>query len=193
MDEKATREDQRSTMSAPRAPDLSEVTSRLAQTASTIKTLIDPLPADAIGYREAAGTWSPFEVVCHLADAEITDWMPRVRAILSDGDRRFPPYDREAGFKRYEGWAIAAVVQEFGYLRRRNIAELATMPIAPALARTGVHPEFGSVTLHQLLSTWSTHDLAHVAQIARILVRFHGRDVGPWSKYFSLLADASAR
>lgn len=189
MDDKATREDRQSTAPTLRNQDLPELTSRLAQTPFTIETLIGPLPADAVGYHEAAGTWSPFQVVCHLADAEITDWMPRIRTIMSDGDRRFPPFDREGGFKRYEGWAIAAVVQEFGYLRRKNIAELATMPItAAALERTGVHPEFGSVTLQQLLATWLTHDLAHVAQIARILVRFHGRDVGPWSKYFSLLA-----
>jgi hypothetical protein len=55
--------------------------------------------------------------------------------------------------------------------------------------RTAVHPELGVVTLTQLLACWSTHDLAHIAQITRSLVRQRGPDVGPWRKYFSLLAD----
>jgi hypothetical protein len=32
------------------------------------------------------------------------------------------------------------------------------------------------------------HDLAHIAQISRSLIRFFGPDVGPWKKYFSILA-----
>ena len=51
------------------------------------------------------------------------------------------------------------------------------------------HPEFGRVTLEQLLVCWVTHDLAHVAQIARVLVRHFGERIGPWTKYFSLLRD----
>lgn len=55
------------------------------------------------------------------------------------------------------------------------------------LAREGRHPEFGAVTLEQLLATWVTHDHAHLAQIARVLTRHYGAFVGPWKKYFSLL------
>ena len=51
------------------------------------------------------------------------------------------------------------------------------------------HPEFGTVTLEQLLATWAVHDMAHVAQISRILTRAFGRYVGPWTRYFSLLKD----
>jgi hypothetical protein len=50
-----------------------------------------------------------------------------------------------------------------------------------------MHPELGAVTLRQLLACWVTHDLAHVAQISRVLVRYFGREVGPWRAYFSLL------
>jgi hypothetical protein len=169
--------------------DLTQITDRLAQTPSTIRSLTARLPADAVAFQEAARAWTPFQVVCHVADGEITDWMPRVRAILSGGDGRFPAYDREGGFARYTGWTLTAVVDEFERLRRQSVAELLIFSITPAdLAKTGVHPEFGPVPLHQLLSTWVTHDHAHVAQLARILVRYYGRDVGPWAKYFSLLA-----
>jgi hypothetical protein len=43
------------------------------------------------------------------------------------------------------------------------------------------------VTLAQLLACWATHDLAHIEQISRALVRHRGPDVGPWAKYYRLL------
>jgi hypothetical protein len=167
---------------------LPQIADRLSHTPSTVHSLIAGLPADAIAFRESDRAWSVFEVVCHLADGEITDWMPRVRAIAS-GDGRFPAYDREGGFQRYKGWTLTAVVDEFQRLRQQSLMDLAALKLTPAaLAQTGVHPEFGSVTLHQLLATWVTHDHAHTAQLSRILVRYYGQDVGPWAKYFSLLA-----
>ena len=56
------------------------------------------------------------------------------------------------------------------------------------LSRTGRHPALGTVTLEQLLACWATHDVAHVAQISRSLVRYLGPLVGPWQAFFSLLA-----
>ena len=115
--------------------------------------------------------------------------MPRVRIVLTtSGDRRFTPFDREGGFVRYRGWSATALLAEFATLRARNLIELDGLHItAEQLRLEGLHSEFGAVTLQQLLATWVTHDLAHIAQLARVLVRYTGRDVGPWAKYFSLL------
>jgi len=49
------------------------------------------------------------------------------------------------------------------------------------------HPEFGAVTLRQLLATWVTHDLSHLAQIARVMAKQYRTAVGPWRKYLSVL------
>ncbi|WP_394603582.1 hypothetical protein [Fictibacillus sp. UD] len=53
--------------------------------------------------------------------------------------------------------------------------------------KTGLHPEFGSVTLKQLLSTWVVHDLTHLNQITRVLAKRYQDDVGPWKAYLSIL------
>jgi hypothetical protein len=98
------------------------------------------------------------------------------------------PYDREGGFLRYRGWTAESLVGEFGQLRRANLDKLERLRLsAPHLTLVGEHPEFGPVTLAQLLACWATHDMAHVSQIGRLLTRSFGRDVGPWKKYFSLL------
>ena len=51
----------------------------------------------------------------------------------------------------------------------------------------GIHPEFGRVTLAQHLSTWTVHDLTHLAQIVRVMAKQYGEAVGPWTKYLSVL------
>jgi hypothetical protein len=132
-------------------------------------------------------------VLCHVTDGEVTDWMPRIASILAPGrPAPFTPFDREAGFRVYDGWSTAALLDELARLRAENLARLASFGLQDAdFERIGLHPELGPVTLGQLLACWATHDLAHVAQITRALVRYLGPHVGPWTKYFSLLAGES--
>ena len=168
---------------------IDEIRASLLQAPRVIEGLIAGAPRDALHWREQAGAWTVVEVLAHLADAEITDWPPRVDKILSGGGR-FPPFDREGGFTRYRDWTADALVGEFGQLRRANVEKLNRLALsAPHLRLTGEHPEFGDVTLGQRLATWAAHDMAHVAQISRILLRAFGRHVGPWTRYFSLLKD----
>jgi uncharacterized damage-inducible protein DinB len=170
--------------------ELRDVRTALAQGPHIVEGLIAATPAEALHWREADGHWTIVEVLCHLADGEITDWMPRVERILS-GDGRFVPYDREGGFSRYRGWTAESLVGEFRQLRRANLDNLETLGLTGSHLRLpGEHPVLGPVTLGQLLATWATHDMAHVAQISRILTRSFGRDVGPWTKFFSLLQEA---
>jgi hypothetical protein len=148
-----------------------DVRASLAQAPRVIEGLVAGSPRDALEWREAPGAWTAVEVLAHLADAEITGWLPRVERILSGGGR-FAPFDREAGFARYRGWSAEALVGEFGQLRRANLDKLDRLALtAPHLRLTGEHPEFGSVTLEQLLATWAAHDMAHVSQLARIQTR----------------------
>lgn len=159
----------------------------LLQAPRIVEGLIASAPRDALAWREADGAWNCIEVLCHLADGEISNWVPRVHRILDEGGR-FTPFDREGGFTRYAGWTADRLVGEFGQLRRANVEKLDSLGLTPVhLKLRGEHPEFGPVSLEQLLACWATHDFAHIAQISRILTRAFGRHVGPWRKYFSLL------
>jgi len=60
------------------------------------------------------------------------------------------------------------------------------------LARTGVHPEFGEVTLRQHLATWVAHDWSHIAQVQRVLSAQYRDEVGPWQAYLPLLGRTPA-
>ncbi len=164
----------------------------LSSTTATFRSLVTGAPDSALDFVEAPGAWTPLQVLCHVTDGEVTDWMPRLDLILSPGESRtFTPFDREAGFRVYAGWSTEQVLVEFARLRAANLARLGALDLRDSdLQRTGVHPELGVVTAAQLLACWAMHDLAHIAQISRALVRFFGPNVGPWRRYFSLLADA---
>jgi len=179
-------------MTASHSVSLADVQKVLSTTAGTLRSLVGGAPDSALDFREAPGAWTPLQVLCHVTDGEVTDWMPRLDVILSSGEARpFTPFDREAGFTVYAGWSAERVLAEFDRLRAANLARLGALDLQDTdLLRTGVHPALGVVTAAQLLACWATHDLAHVAQISRTLVRFFGAHVGPWRQYFSLLADA---
>jgi DinB superfamily len=170
---------------------LSETRRSLEQTPAVLDSLLRPLPAHLLAANEGPGTWSPIQVVSHLAWGECDDWVPRAKLILAHGaSTPFTPFDREHGFARYAGWSIDALLDEFARLRTSNLAEIDRMQLgATTLTNEGQHPDLGRVTLGQLLATWVTHDYAHLTQITRVLTRHYGQFVGPWRKYFSLLAD----
>jgi hypothetical protein len=104
-----------------------DVRSVLSRTPSIVRALMEGAPPNALELHEKAGAWSPKQVLCHITDAEITDWMPRVKLILgTEQNKRFTPFDREGGFVRYAGWDASAVLNEFERLRHANVSQLET-------------------------------------------------------------------
>ncbi len=138
---------------------------------------------------EGPETWSPYVIVGHLIHGERTDWMPRARIILAQGPHcRFTPYDRFAQFRESQGKSIADLLGEFARLRAENLATLAGWRVTEAqLALRGEHPEFGPVTLGQLLATWVAHDLGHIAQTARVMAKQYREAIGPWRAYLPIM------
>ena len=168
---------------------LHNVRAVLSRSPSIFRALVEGATPAALEFHEKPGAWSTRQVLCHVADAEITDWKPRVELILGTADdKRFTPFDRERGFRRYDGWTPVSLLDEFERLRTDNLSRLNDLKVTDAdLDRQGIHPDLGVVTLSQLLSCWAIHDLAHIEQVTRSLVRHRAPDIGPWRKYYSLL------
>lgn len=169
--------------------DLTEGAAVLERTPGVLRAMLAGLPAPWTERDEGPETWSPFVIVGHLIHGERTDWIPRARIILDQGaDRRFTPYDRFAQFHESAGKPLAALLDEFEDLRARNLATLRNWRLtSDQLSLTGEHPEFGSVTLRQLLATWVAHDLGHIAQIARVMAKQYRVAVGPWRAYLPIV------
>jgi uncharacterized damage-inducible protein DinB len=162
----------------------------LERTPPTLSTLLSGLAPGWVLATEGEGSWSPFDVLGHLIHGERTDWIPRTRHILAGDTRPFEPFDRTAMFAESRGKGLDELLETFARLRAENLAELRALRLSRAeLERTGQHPELGVVTLRQLLATWVVHDLDHVGQIARVLAKAYGDEVGPWRAYVSILND----
>lgn len=169
---------------------LEEAVAILERTPSAVGALLDGVPETFVRATEGEGTWSPYDVVGHLVSGERTDWMERARHILSGDPRPFTPFNRTAMFDEREGKSLVELLATFAELRGRNLAELRELKLgAGDLVRTGRHPDFGEVTLGQLLAAWVVHDLDHVAQIARTMAKVYADAVGPWAAYLSILRD----
>jgi hypothetical protein len=158
-------------------------------TPSVVNSLLAQLSPDWILSNEGEDTWSPFDVVGHFIHGEKTDWIPRAEIILSDNEgKEFAPFDRFAMFTESQGKSIQDLLSEFIELRRHNINRLQSMHITEAdFDKTGLHPDLGTVTLRQLISTWVVHDLDHIGQIIGIMARQYLEEVGPWQEYLGIL------
>lgn len=169
---------------------LEEAVAVLERTPASLSALLGGLPDTFVRATEGEGTWSPYDVVGHLVHGERADWMERARHVLSGDPRPFTPFDRTAQFRESEGRSLGDLLAEFAELRGRNVAELSGMDLGDGgLGRTGRHPDFGEVTLGQLLAAWVVHDLDHVAQVARTMAKVYAEAVGPWAAYLSILRD----
>ena len=166
---------------------LDEAIPVLERTPAVLTTLLDQLPEDWTRVNEGADTWNPREVVAHLIHGERTDWIPRARIILKqESYRRFDPFDRFAELKSER--PLKDLLEEFDHLRSGNVATLRGWNLKEKdMELMGEHPEFGAVTMRQLLATWVVHDLSHIAQITRTMARAYTLAVGPWTAYFRVL------
>jgi hypothetical protein len=153
--------------------------------------MLNGLPDDWIHNNEGGDSWCPYDVVGHYIHGEKTDWIPRAQIILNvTGDKKFVPFDRFAQFKNSEGKTMNELLDTFRELRGKNIEALEAMHITENdLRLTGIHPDFGLVTLKQLLSTWVVHDLNHIYQISRVMSKQYRDAVGPWNAFLRILKD----
>jgi hypothetical protein len=168
---------------------VAESVSILERTPAVLRAMLADLPQSWTDSNEGPDTFSPFDVVGHLIHGERTDWMARANVILAQGsDRRFAPYDRFAQFQESKGKTLEALLGEFAGLRAENLATLDGWKLTDEqLSLEGEHPKFGTVTLRQLLATWTAHDLSHIAQIARVMTKQYRDAVGPWREYLPIM------
>jgi hypothetical protein len=168
---------------------LEETIALLERTPASLDALLRGLPDVWTQRNEGEKTWSAFEVVGHLIHGEKTDWMSRARIILKSGNTKpFEKFDRLAQERDSKGRSLGELLDEFAQLRAENLKELRALNLKQEdLARPGLHPELGPVTMSQLLATWAAHDLTHLHQVSRIMAHQYREQVGPWTAYLGVM------
>jgi hypothetical protein len=161
----------------------------LRRTPSTLNALLTDLPNDWVLSNEGQDTWSPYDVIGHLIEGEETDWIPRARIILEQGEARpFDKFDRFAMFEKSRGKSLLELLAQFEQLRGESLRQLDEMNLTPELLqKRGTHPALGVVTLSQLFSAWVVHDLGHIRQIVRVMAKQYRDAIGPWTAYLTIV------
>jgi hypothetical protein len=161
----------------------------LSSTPNVLDALLRGKSAAWIHCRPRLEAFSPADVVGHLSHGERTNWMPRVEAILADGDTKpFCTFDRFAFRPLIEGRPIGDLLDEFSALRKESLDKLQALKLTEAqLVLPGKHPDLGPVTLGNLLATWVVHDLGHISQIVKAMASEYRDAVGPWRAYTTIL------
>jgi len=160
----------------------------LSSTPAVMQKMLGGLSNEWLFGNEGKDTWSPHTVIGHLIYADETNWMARARKILSDTDNRFEPFNRLKQFELYNDRDIHELLAKFSNVREESLKQLRSIELnEKTLSRKGIHPDFGEVTLSQLLSTWTVHDLDHINQISRVMAKQYNDAVGPWKSYLGIL------
>ncbi len=136
-------------------------------------TALGPHAAD----RLIDGEWCPNEVVGHLIEAERRGFGGRVRAMLLQDRPRLETWVQSAvaAARHDDERDPAALLAELNMLRDDSLALLRSLD-ATALARVGLHPQVGEVTVRDIIHEWVHHDREHVAQLVALTQRlaWHG-------------------
>ncbi len=162
----------------------------LTATPAAVRALLSDLSDEWTASTGDRDNWEPYDIIGHYIYAEEADWIPRAKVILAQADdRTFPPFDRYGQFEKSEEESLSDRLDEFARIRAENIEILRSWELVDAeLELKGVHPEFGEVSLRELIATWVVHDLTHIRQLATVIAKRYDEAVGPWKAYLSILS-----
>jgi hypothetical protein len=160
----------------------------LRRTPDVLRALLKGLPETWTDTADTPDGWRPRDVVGHLISGELSNYLDRAKRILEHGTSlAFDPFDRFEMLERDSDATLDELVDRFAELRAKSVAEFEAMVTDADLAKHGLHPALGEVTLEQLLNTWAVHDLDHTAQVFAGLAGSHDAQVGPWKTYLGIL------
>ncbi len=138
-------------------------------TAVRLRTQLDTLPLllagigdDALEWRPAPEKWSAREQLAHLArHHEVTG--ERLHRILAEPEPPLPRYraEEDPDWPRWTALPVAAVTAELAARRAGLVAAVDAIPPA-ALARRGVHPVLGPMTIPLWLEFFLLHEAHHL-------------------------------
>jgi uncharacterized damage-inducible protein DinB len=133
------------------------------------------VPRRLVARRPGRGEWAVAEVLSHLADAEIALAF-RIRKIAAEPRGALVAWDQDrwADNGRYRRTPLREALATFAALRRSNLAYVGRLSAAQK-AQHGRHPEYGRLTIPQMLAHWAEHDLNHLEQLRAAHRRLAGR------------------
>jgi len=160
---------------------LEHVQAILTTTPERWQRLVSTLPSELLTRPPAAVEWSALNCLQHLLDTERLVFPVRVHAFLAGKD--FVDFDPNQQHVWPDSQTPSQLAAAFAYSRQESLVLLKQVK-DDDLGRTVQHPQFGTVTLAEMLHTWAAHDLNHTVQAERALMQPFMLGSGPWRRFF---------
>ena len=142
-----------------------EVGDLLESSGHAFAATLDALTPELASWRPAPGEWCINEVVGHVIEAERNGFAGRIQVILGAEEPDLPTWDREKIIKDRDDCARDPKDLKRELLELRGESIKLVRSLRPEqIARGGVHPQVGRLTVEELLHEWVHHDSNHLRQ-----------------------------
>ena len=134
-----------------------------------IRVTLAGLSLDELRQHPRPGKWSILEIAVHVTDSELIG-AGRIRLATAQPGAAFVGYDQERwaealGYQQYGSEELNVVLDLFKRLRQTSYRLFAGTSGAEWVERGGIHPEYGTITLRNLLELYADHGERHIGQI----------------------------
>jgi hypothetical protein len=145
------------------------VIDRLESNAAVFQALLRLVRSPQAMWKPAPDKWSILEVINHVAEEETEDFRMRLRLLLEDPNKPWPPInpERSAVENQFNSRDLRESLHRFTRERSRSVEWLRILPQTNWQV-AHQQPEIGSMKAGDLLSSWLAHDLIHIRQINRL-------------------------
>jgi rubrerythrin len=149
-----------------------EVIQLFASNAIDLVGLVEGLSDEQLSQKPAADEWSMREHVAHFYDAqEMLDTRLELMLEHDDPELAAMAIYEEAGEDEGRPDTTVGLLSEFLNLRARSITLLEGLPLKD-LWRTGVHTEFGRITVLRQVAYLAYHEQTHLPEIEALREKF---------------------
>jgi hypothetical protein len=142
-----------------------EIAELLETSGQAFASTLDALPPEAASWHPAPGEWCVNECIGHIVEAEKRGFTGRIRIILGADEPHLQTWDQEAVEKERKDCERqpSELKKELLDTRRESVGMVRSLR-PENLARGGMHPEVGRLTVDELLHEWVHHDNNHLKQ-----------------------------
>jgi uncharacterized damage-inducible protein DinB len=139
----------------------------LDMTPVTLARIIRNSDTAALTRPPAPGKWSIRDILCHLADCEIT-FAFRLRQTIAEAHHVIQPFDQEAWTSVYNELDAHDALESFAALRRWNMLFIRAVG-TEGESKPVRHPERGEMTFRTIVETMAGHDMNHLRQVEQLV------------------------
>ena len=141
---------------------------QLALNRDRIAALAQGVSEEQARWRPDPESWSVLEVISHMADEEEFDFPVRLKMILEESDKPWPPIDPQGWVleRQYNEGDLFETLKRYMSLRNDALVWLDTLE-NPDWDMKYEAP-FGEVTAGDMFVSWVTHDLLHMRQLIEL-------------------------